>query len=150
MNLTSTPTTLELSKETQVKAQIELRVDGDGIAVIIYDPAAFDNWDPTNEGILELKEKLDPSSDMMNCLMMMVTILSLLPPVTKIVDARRGKEHDVSKKNFREIVEGRSDRTWSDKHIKEVYEDRLERGIIDKGDYESFDEFKEMFLKQNK
>jgi hypothetical protein len=47
-------------------------------------------------------------------------------------------------------VEGRSDRQWSDKHIREVYEDRLERGIIDKGDYESFDEFKEMFLKQNK
>lgn len=114
----------------------------------MYDPVAFDNWDPEEDGVLGLVEKLDPGQAIIQVLTTILTACSYLPPVHKIIDARKGKEIDVSKRNFRTMMGGRTAREWSDSHIRETYDDRVERGIIDPKEF-PFEEFKESFKENN-
>ena len=132
----------------KAKAQLHFALDAEGgIVITVYDPVAFDNFKPEEEGILAIIEKLDPSSELVTLLTFMISLGSYFPSVKKVVDARTGHEIDVSTKDFSKGM--KSSRAWSKSHIKEVYEDRVERGIIDPGDF-SFEEFEKDFRENNR
>lgn len=133
----------------KARAQLEFIQEEDGsVTIVVYDPAAFDNWDPDADGIVDLAAKLDPSNPIVEIISTMLTACSYLGPVHKIVDARKGRSIDVSDRNWEKMLEGVSRKKWSKSHIRETYDERVARGVIDPDEF-PFEEFERDFRENN-